>query len=566
MKERVIYAIDLGTTYSKCAFVDPRTGSPVVVAVGAPIDVMPSHPEDIDRYATIRSAVALGTERERRVAWVGDEARARSRSAGHRLIEESKAWIGRAVDPDDVEAPPWWVDAHRWEYRPEEVGALILRRIKAAVDRLHPQWPMTHVVITHPQNFEDTRREATRQAGRLAGLEVVATMSEPDAAAYFFGVRRGATGRHLIFDLGGGTLDVTVAEFSPAGMRVLGSAGSHAVAGRDHDRAVFDHLVDAFGAEHRDFAADVHLDAATRAEWMQLAERMKVQICDAATKGTVALAIGQIECVNEEAEFSRLRVKIDAARYEQLTVGLTRESIDTAETALQRAGIGWGDLDGAVMVGGSSWNPWIRRALAAKLGPNKVKFSSDVGPSTAIVLGAAMYAHDLAKGRDVSAPGPDAPSTPSPATRRSRYSLASVVPRSLGIRALNRATGQVEPVEIIKRGQAIPTRIQQRFLTTQAGADSIPIKLFEWPDFEGGEPEQVGLLRISGLPPGRPAGQRVIVTIEVDASNQKTVTAVDEATGLSATSKLQFDERRVLAEPELEASEKHLLTIELRMS
>ena len=291
----IIYGIDLGTTFTECAVINPRTK-------------MPADFELDSGSKTMQSIVGLRQEEGQSIAYVGsavlEELAMPNPELGElRVVEEAKRWMG-TLDAKQGNDPPPWSHAG-WNYIPQDIGAIILRRVKQAVDERMPEYPVVHVVITHPQNFTENQREATRQAAQIAGLEVATTITEPDAAAVCYGANR-EPGLYMIFDCGGGTLDITIARVvgEDRPIEVVTSDGLYQ-GGRDLDRCVLELMYDQYEAGFSDFDRYQHIDLNTEVMWLGKARVFKEQLCS----GRPA-AGGQIMLQNSLYEGGHCRLRL----------------------------------------------------------------------------------------------------------------------------------------------------------------------------------------------------------------------------------------------------------------
>ena len=377
-----VYGIDLGTTYTKCAVMMPGEVEPRLVKLdcvnGVPV-------------TGLRSAVTVSVEHGRKVAYVGSAAWTQFDKVDpdevefHRF-EESKLFIGGA-DEGDPNAPPWPFRPHSFEYRPEHIGALVLRRVKQRV-AAQGLPPVERIVLTHPQCFTASRREATRRAAELAELEVLETLTEPDAAAITYGTQR-CPGKYMVFDLGGGTLDVTIAEIGMGRTTVLTSEGVRQ-GGRDWDRRVFDRMMEAYAEVFQGFSA-VDLDDAARSTWMRQAEEIKKQLNAQADEARPLPAKRRIR-PSPSAEQMHFIIQ-----YDEFDT-LTQEPLDAcrrcAEQALANRGLRWPDLRGILLVGGSTRLRQVQRMLAELSGH---EINALLDPDTVVAKGAALYGYSLAR-------------------------------------------------------------------------------------------------------------------------------------------------------------------------
>ena len=535
---RPIYGIDLGTTYSKCAIVGPTDGQLRVFDLDKAVD-------DTRRIPILRSAVAVTVDTGRKVAFVGMQSLVKIEEWDEgdpplRRFEESKIWIGQDLTKGG-DAPPWPFEPHDWEYRPEDIGAIVLRKVQREVEA--DRGPaMSRVVVTHPQYFTDTQRYATRQAVEIAGLELVDTLTEPDAAAIAFGVDA-SPGKYMIFDLGGGTLDVTVAKIGGPHLEVLASDGLKR-AGRDFDSLIFERMVRDYQVLYDGFDT-AYLDDTTRQFWMRDAERVKRQLNDPEQK----LAKIKFQCRNKAFPDGQER-KLVVRREEFLTDAqpIIEDCVRCANSALENARLKWSELSGIICVGGSTRLLPLREALQRESG---VELRTDVEPDTAIVRGAALYAHRIATRpaaiisvpTDAAAANAVRPSSAAAMAKDVR--LIGVLARGLGVKALDAKQHRDVVVNLVKKGRQLPLPSGERktFRTAEANKPTLEVILYEGEDSDPDLCEVLGKVELTGFPPG-PAGQPVDVLIEIDGNGTKHL--VVSAFGQRSEAMIQFDPARVV--------------------
>jgi molecular chaperone DnaK len=544
-----IYGIDLGTTFTKCALVRSESARPEVFLLDRDRADSPENTLPI-----LRSAVTVGLLPDgRKGAYVG----ARSLQEIEqwvegdpelRRFEESKIWIGEEVRGAGDDAPPWPFAPHGWSYRPEDVAALVLRKVKKEVEAVG-RGPMTRVVVTHPQNFVETQRQATRQAIAIAGFELVDMLTEPDAAAIAFAAEA-SPGAYMIFDFGGGTLDVTVADIaSNAELRVLGSAGMRK-AGRDFDRVVFAMMVDAYTEAYPDFDT-AFLDGATKQAWMREAERAKRTLNGASDQGLARVVFG---CRNERfPDGQQKSLKIKRERFAHEARHIVTDAIACAGAALDVAKRRWADLQGVLAVGGSSRLLDVKAALDEASGH---KLRTDVDADTAIVQGAARYAQGRAAGR--VGPRGDGADDGSGAGGAPAIRLFGALARGLGVEALSAREQRSVVVPVLARGRSLPCREKRTFFTTEDGQTSIRVKLYEGEDPDPELDDLVATVELTGFVPG-PCGQPVEVSIEVEANGRKHVFV--SSGGRTREAIIEFDPRRVLSAAELDKRQAFIQTL-----
>jgi molecular chaperone DnaK len=540
----VIYGIDLGTTFTKCAVLRPGNLYPDVIT----LDTI-----DGKDAPLLRSAVTVTTEGGRRVAYVGaaswtkfaawkpaDKASPRC----HRF-EETKLWIGEPSDTIVGDPPPWIFEPHDWGYRPEDIGALVLKRVQKEVERRRFP-PLTRVVVTHPQNFTEAKREATRQAVRLAGLEVVDTITEPDAAALSFGINQ-TPGLYMIFDIGGGTLDIVILKVKAAdeggGSEIVTSDGKH-VGGRRWDDAIYKHITDAYKAVYDGSFDPDYMPAQIRQEWLSKAERMKCELC-ATDKDKVW---DLFRCDSEEFHApGDTEIQLTRAEFHDCTASLVNDCMMTAELVLRNAGLSWKSLAGILMVGGSARIPELR----SRLGEGGLPVKLDADPDTVVARGAALYAATRATAaNELKSPG-----------LASVFSHHGALSRGLGILAWDKRTQQKAIVNMVPKSQRLPYEKTRRFVTTQANQTTLELELWEGEDADPEQCVPIGTCVVSGLERG-PAGAPINIRLELRQNGEKVIKVILPSGEREAP--IRFDEARVLTEGALAQRRAFLESIDVR--
>lgn len=557
-----IYGIDLGTTYTKCALVSPHDGVMRVLKLDKESSSASNNTMEV-----LRSAVSLTKIDEAKVAYVGLSAWTEFASwdadidPPYKCIEEAKLWMGENLAESVGDKPPWPFEPHGWEYRQEDIGALVLRKVKK--EALAQRFPaIERIVVTHPQNFTESRREATRQAVYIAGLEVVDTLTEPDAAAIAYGLEM-TPGRYMVFDLGGGTLDITIANINRGKCEVITSDGIRE-GGRDWDRRIFDHMVqeysDAFpGAGFgREF-----IDDRTLQLWMRAAEQVKWQLTNADAGGDPPARV-KIECKNNEVPYGMPRpFVLKRSEFERMTQGLVDDCRTCAERTLANKNLSWSDLNGVLLVGGSTRLRAIRRMLEEASGK---PLNTQIDASTVVAIGAALYAHSKAQKMATSGQVPASLERPSaPGTGAAAIATTiehkGVLARGLGVKAWDGRNRRNVIVNLIRKDSQIPRTEERQFVTTADNQTQIPVELWEGDSDDPGYCEKVGECVLMGIPPAK-AGQPVRVRIEIQTNGSKHISVFSG--GMFKDQVIQFDEQRVLPTDDLEARRAFIESVEIR--
>ncbi len=473
----LIIGIDLGTTNSEVAIVE--NGQPRVIAIdGDPI---------------LPSVVGLSSDEK---LLVGKPARNQYVLAPERTVKSVKRQMGL-----DLKIP-----LGAQQFRPQEVSAMILRRLKEAAEKDLGQ-PVHKAVITVPAYFNDSQRQATREAGQLAGLEVVRILNEPTAAALTYRPNPDTNEKFLVYDLGGGTFDVSIVQAEGGVFEVLSSHGDTQLGGDDFDELLLNHIADEFQELYQ---IDLRVNLTTKARLLRAVENAKKTLSDH------AFARIEEEFIAEKDGVPlHLTKELERSTFEQLIDPLLRRTMDCLQKALDDAKINASDLKQVVLVGGSTRSPVISRLLEARLGQPAHR---EVHPDLCVAMGAAIQAAIIA-GSDVGAV------------------LVDITPHSVGIKSLevpdsfSRQFNEYKFAPIVPRNTPLPTSRSEIFCTVSDNQAKVDIDIFQGESGDVRRNHRVGKFLIEGLA-RVPAGNQLVVQMELTLDGTLKVTAREKATGL----------------------------------
>lgn len=493
--------IDLGTTYSAIARVDPD---------GEPVSLLNSDGRNITP-----STVLLGQEG----VVVGPSFERTQQESPDRIIEAVKRQMGNKN---------FFVVYQNKKLTAEFISALIMKKMKQDAEK--QIGPISNAVITVPYYFNDVRRKATQDAGRIAGLNVVDIINEPTAATLAYAWRRGELGRTdliqdprtlLVYDLGGGTFDVTVVKYTPTQFRVLATDGDVMLGGIDWTKRLVDHVCEQF---KRKFGEDPRDDA-------ESLRNITVE-CEDAKR---ALSTKTQAMVNIYHHGKTLTLALSRSDFERMTADLLQRSSDTTDLVLQQAGIDPKTLSEVVLVGGSTYMPAVEKMLADLWGKHPQR---DIRPEEAVAQGAAIHASILEARQNRGGTGV----SEAVIKRLRAVDSQDVNSHSLGVKVSSPEDRKRKINHImIPRNSAIPTSCSQRFVTNSANQNSIHVYILEGEAQDPDACSLIGDFRIIGLPPGLPAGSPVEVTYRYDANGRFSAEAKELTSGRVAQTEIVRD-------------------------
>ena len=494
-----VIGIDLGTTNSCVAVMDGKTAKVI---------------ENAEGMRTTPSIVAFTDDGER---LVGQPAKRQAVTNPERTIFAVKRLIGRRYDDPMVEKDkklvPYkiskaangdaWVEVDGKTYSPSQVSAFILQKMKETAEA-HLGQKVEQAVITVPAYFNDAQRQATKDAGKIAGLEVLRIINEPTAAALAYGLDKAKQGTIAVYDLGGGTFDVSILEIGDGVFEVKSTNGDTFLGGEDFDMRLVEYLAAEFKKEQ---GIDLTKDKLALQRLKEAAEKAKIEL-----SSTTQTEINLPFITADQSGPKHLTMKLTRAKFEALVEDLVQKTIEPCRKALKDAGLTPGEIGEVVLVGGMTRMPKVQEVVKQLFGKEPHK---GVNPDEVVAIGAAVQAGVLQGDvKDVL--------------------LLDVTPLSLGIERLGGVF-----TRIIDRNTTIPTKKSQVFSTAEDNQNAVTIRVFQGEREMAADNKILGQFDLMGIPPAPRGMPQIEVTFDIDANGIVNVSAKDKATGKEQQIRIQ---------------------------
>ncbi|MCR4689259.1 MAG: molecular chaperone DnaK [Saccharofermentans sp.] len=494
-----IIGIDLGTTNS-C----------VAVMEGSETVVIPN-PEG---NRTTPSVVGFTKDGER---LVGQVAKRQAVTNPDRTIQSIKREMGSnyKVSIDDK------------SYTPQEISAMILAKLKSDAEAYLGQ-PVTEAVITVPAYFTDSQRQATKDAGRIAGLDVKRIINEPTAASLAYGLDKDGDQKILVFDLGGGTFDVSIIDIGDGVFEVVATAGNNRLGGDDFDNKIVDYLVETFKQSD---GVDLRNDRMAMQRLREAAEKAKIELSGVTTSNI------NLPYITADATGPKhMDVTLTRAKFDELTADLVKNTMDPVKRAMSDAGVSASDIDKVILVGGSTRIPAVQDAVKNYFGKDPFK---GINPDECVAIGAAIQGAVLSGDSTAG------------------LVLVDVTPLSLGIETMGGVC-----TKIIERNTSIPAKKSQVFSTAADGQTQVDIHVLQGEREMAAQNKTLGNFILDGIAPAPRGVPQIEVTFDIDANGIVNVSAKDKGTGReqkitiqSSSNMSEEDIQKAVKEAEMHAAE-----------